>query len=80
MSAKLYFSNSPSILLDKLSRNLEWADPFQPPHIAYPTPAMKRWVQMRLAEKRGILANVDFLPLERTLWQRLETLDSEHVV
>ena len=80
MSAHLYFSNSPAVLLDKLSRNLEWSDPFRSPHIATPTPAMKRWVQMRLAEKRGIVANVDFNQLERTLWQRLEALDLEHVV
>ena len=80
MSAKLYFSNSPAVLLDKLSQNLEWADPFRPPHIATPTPAMKRWVQMGLADKRGIIANVDFMQLERTLWQRLEVLDLEHVV
>jgi exodeoxyribonuclease V gamma subunit len=80
MSAHLYFSNSPSVLLDKLSQNLEWSDPFRSPHIATPTPAMKRWVQMRLAEKRGIVANVDFNQLERTLWQRLEALDLEHVV
>ncbi|MEO6095877.1 MAG: exodeoxyribonuclease V subunit gamma [Fibrobacteria bacterium] len=80
MSAHLYFSNSPGVLLDKLSGNLEWSDPFLSPHIATPTPAMKRWVQMRLAEKRGIVANVDFMQLERTLWQRLEALDAFHVV
>src|SRR3954447_26515080 len=80
MSAQLYFSNSPAVLLDKLSLNLQWSDPFQSPHIATPTPAMKRWVQMRLEEKSGIVANVDFLQLERTLWQRLEILDQEHVV
>jgi exodeoxyribonuclease V gamma subunit len=80
MSAHLYFSNSPAILLDKLSLNLEWSDPFRSPHIATPTPAMKRWVQMRLAEKRGIVANVEFMQLERTLWQRLEELDPFRVV
>jgi|GEM_PF-2274814 len=79
MSAHLYFSNSPAVLLDKLSQNLEWTDPFLSPHIATPTPAMKRWVQMRLAEKRGIVANVEFMQLERTLWQRLEALDVFHV-
>lgn len=80
MSATLYFSNSPAVLLERLSRNLEWDDPFLSPHIATPTPAMKRWVQMRLAERRGIVANVDFMQFERTLWQRLEALDLEHVV
>jgi len=80
MSAKLFFSNSPTILLNKLSENLEWSDPFLSPHISTPTPALKRWVQMRLAEKRGIVANVDFMQLEKTLWGRLEKLDAEHIV
>ncbi len=80
MSAKLFFSNSPLVLLEKLSQNLEWSDPFKAPHIATSTQAMKRWVQMRLSEKRGILANMDFMPLERMLWQRLEKLDLDHEV
>ena len=80
MSAQLFFSNSPSVLLDRLSANLDWSDPFRSPRIATPTPAMKRWVQLRLAEKRGIVANVEFLQLERMLWKRLESLDLEHVV
>lgn len=80
MSATLYFSNSPAVLLERLSRNLEWDDPFLSPNIATPTAAMKRWVQLRLAEERGIVANVQFLHLERTLWKRLEELDQEHVV
>jgi exodeoxyribonuclease V gamma subunit len=79
MSAQLFFSNSPAILLERLSDNLDFSDPFRSPRIATPTPAMKRWVQLRLAEKRGILANVDFLQLERMLWRRLEELDLEHV-
>jgi exodeoxyribonuclease V gamma subunit len=80
MSAQLFFSNSPAILLERLSDNLDFSDPFRSPRIATPTPAMKRWVQLRLAEKRGIVANVDFLQLERMLWRRLEELDLEHVV
>lgn len=80
MSAQLFFSNSPAILLERLSDNLDFSDPFRSPRIATPTPAMKRWVQLRLAEKRGIVANVDFLQLERMLWRRLEELDPEHVV
>ncbi len=80
MPAKLYFSNSPAALLDKVADNLEWQDPFDTQHIATPTPAMKRWVQMRLADKLGIIANVEFLPLERTLWRQLEELDAEHFV
>jgi exonuclease V gamma subunit len=80
MSAQLFFSNSPAILLERLSDNLDFSDPFRSPRIATPTPAMKRWVQLRLAEKRGILANVEFLQLERMLWRRLEELDPEHVV
>lgn len=83
MSATLYFSNSPAVLLERLSANLanqDGEDPFNSPAIATPTAAMKRWVQLRLAEERGIVANVQFLHLERTLWRRLEELDQEHVV
>lgn len=80
MSATLYFSNSPAVLLERLSDNLAWDDPFLPPNIATPTAAMKRWVQLRLAEEKGIVANVNFLHLERTLWKRLEELDQEHIV
>jgi len=79
MSAQLFFSNSPALLLARLSDNLDFSDPFRSPRIATPTPAMKRWVQLRLAEKRGIIANVEFLQLERMLWKRLEELDLEHV-
>src|SRR3954469_4651258 len=79
MSAQLFFSNSPALLLARLSDNLDFSDPFRAPRIATPTPAMKRWVQLRLAERRGILANVEFLQLERMLWKRLEELDLEHV-
>lgn len=79
MSATLYFSNSPAVLLERLSANLEWGDPFLSPAIATPSAAMKRWVQLRLAEERGIVANVQFLHLERTLWKRLEDLDQQHV-
>jgi len=79
MSAQLFFSNSPALLLARLSDNLDFSDPFRSPRIATPTPAMKRWVQLRLAEKRGIIANVEFLQLERMLWKRLEELDQEHM-
>lgn len=80
MPVQLYFSNSPVLLLDRLERNLDFSEPFRSPSIATPTPAMKRWVQMRLAERRGIIANVKFMHLERTLWQRLEELDQYRVV
>lgn len=80
MSASLYFSNSPKALLERLSQDLRWVDPFDSPRIATPSSAMKRWVQLRLAEERGIVANVEFLHLERMLWLRLEELDRERVV
>lgn len=80
MSATLYFSNSPMALLERLSGNLAWDDPLESPRIATPSSAMKRWVQLRLAEERGIVANVEFLQLERILWRRLEELDLERVV
>lgn len=77
MPAQLYFSNSPAVLLDKLAENLAWDDPFASPNIATANPSMRRWVQMRLADKLGISANIDFMLLERLLWRRLAELDVE---
>ncbi len=75
MSAQLYFSNSLTVLLDKLSENLVYVDPFSPPSIATPNVSLKTWVQAALAEKKGIVANYSFALLEKTLWSRLADLD-----
>ncbi len=75
MPARLYFSNSLDALVDRLIRGLDGADPFVAPSIATPTPALRGWLQIRLAERLGIAANIDFPHLEKLLWDRLAQLD-----
>jgi len=50
-------------------------DPFDAPVIATPTPALRGWLQIQLAEKLGIAANLNFPHLEKLLWDRLAELD-----
>lgn len=76
MSATLYFSNSAGILLDRLAHHVGQGDPFTAPRIATPTAALRRLVQMGLAERLGAAANLGFLHLERALWDCLANLDA----
>src|SRR3954464_13193113 len=75
MPARLYFSNSLEALADRLIAGLEGGDPFETPAIAVPTPALRGWLQTRIALKTGIAANIGFELLESLLWQRLGELD-----
>ena len=75
MPSRLYFSNSLAALADRLIAGLDGADPLEAPVIAMPTPALRGWLQTRIAEKNGIAANLDFQLLESLLWQRLAGLD-----
>ncbi len=76
MSATLYFSNSAAILLDQLAAHIGQGDPFTAPRLATPTAALRRLVQMGLAERLGAVANLGFLHLERALWDCLANLDA----
>jgi exonuclease V gamma subunit len=77
------------LLLDRL-RSV-WNDPFKPPTIIVPSPAVGKWLVMCLAacadesgRKFGCIANLDLPTLERYLWQALKPdvnmhlLDVEH--
>jgi len=75
MSAALYFSNSMDLLLDQLAEEIAPGDPFFAPNLATATPAMRRLVQMGLAERMGVAANLGFQPLEKSLWHCLAELD-----
>ena len=75
MPARLYFSNSLDALVGRLIQGLSSSDPFETPSIATPTPALRGWLQIRLADRLGIAANFAFPQLEKLLWQRLAELD-----
>ncbi|MDR2578240.1 MAG: exodeoxyribonuclease V subunit gamma [Chitinispirillales bacterium] len=51
-----------------------WGDPFDPPAIIVPNPAVGKWLRARLAEPPafGCVANARLLTLEKFLWNALE--------
>ena len=75
MPSRLYFSNSLDALAERLIQGLGGNDPFNPPDIATPSSALRGWLQIRMAEKLGIAANLKFPHLEKLLWNRLAELD-----
>jgi len=50
-----------------------WRDPFDPPAVVVPNPAVGKWLNIRLAEDPsvGCVANARMLMLERFLWDAL---------
>jgi len=50
-----------------------WRDPFDPPAVVVPNPAVGKWLSVRLAEDPtvGCVANARMLTLERFLWDAL---------
>jgi exodeoxyribonuclease V gamma subunit len=51
-----------------------WRDPFDPPAVIVPNPAVGKWLGVRLAQDPsiGCVANARMLTLERFLWDALE--------
>jgi exonuclease V gamma subunit len=78
----LYLHFAPStnrlvpVLLEKL--RTVWTDPFRPPAIIVPSPAVGKWLQLRLADWPApdnqpleCVANLEMQTLERFLWNAL---------
>ena len=64
MSSRLHFSNSLDALAEQLVENLDGTgDPFDAPVIATPTPALRGWLQIQLAEKLGNLKVANMIML-----------------
>jgi Exonuclease V gamma subunit len=79
----LLFAPSADVLVPTLLKNIRevWKDPFAPPTLIVPSPAVGRWLQLRLADcpaesngrplALGCTANLEMQTLERFLWQIL---------
>lgn len=77
MPARLYFSNSLDALAERMRANLaqEGGDPLAVSAIATPSPAVRDWLKVRLAEQAGVAAGLSFPHLENLLWNELAARD-----
>lgn len=63
---ELYIADSLERLLQKLQSQLqENLDPLKAPRILVPNRNLRRWMQMQLAQKQGVAANLNFQYLEQ---------------
>lgn len=78
MSLHLRFAPSADLLLEGFLRELRevWRDPFCPPTLLVPNPALGKWLTLRLADYPkdgfGCLMSLERGTLERFLWQSLQ--------
>lgn len=74
MALHLRFSNSHEPLVRELSLALDacWTDFAQPPPVVVPSPAVAKWLKLRLCETRGPLVGLPTPTLEGFLWKSLD--------
>lgn len=82
MSIELYYSNQLNVLFECLNINLvssyrHFKDPLDPDKVIVLNSHIRKWLQLKLAMKNGIVANVKFPFLEGVLWDLLETLSKK---
>jgi len=73
---RLTFSNRFEALLDGLVESLGEppASPFEPQHVVVPSMAVRRRIELALADRLGICANVEFSFLGAWLWRQIGRL------
>lgn len=70
---RLHTSNDAARLADALGRQLHAArgNPLAPTRVLVPHAGLKRWLQAHLAERLGVIANVEFTPPAQFTWELL---------
>ncbi|MBS0431580.1 MAG: exodeoxyribonuclease V subunit gamma, partial [Proteobacteria bacterium] len=71
---KLYTGNDAARLADRLGERLgesTRAHPLAPARVLVPHAGLKRWLQAHLAERLGVIANVEFTPPAQFTWELL---------
>ena len=70
---RLHTSNDAARLADALGRQLRAArgNPLAPARVLVPHAGLKRWLQVHLAERLGVIANVEFTPPAQFTWELL---------
>ncbi|HEX7323913.1 MAG TPA: exodeoxyribonuclease V subunit gamma, partial [Rhodanobacteraceae bacterium] len=70
---RLITSNDTARLADALGARLcaPTGDPLAPARVLVPQAGLKRWLQVHLAERLGVVANVEFIPPAEFAWELL---------
>lgn len=70
---RLHTSNDAARLADALGERLHAAHdhPLVPARVLVPQAGLKRWLQVHLAERFGVIANVEFTPPAQFAWELL---------
>ena len=70
---RLHTSNDAAKLADALGEQLLAArgNPLTPARVLVPQAGLKRWLQVHLAERLGVIANVEFMPPAQFAWELL---------
>ena len=70
---QLSFSNRFEILIERLLEQLDekGPDPFSAPQVIVPSTALERRIELALADRHGICANVEFSYLGQWLWRQI---------
>ncbi len=82
MPIELNFGNHLETLAERLNDEFRAEcegkpDIFVPSLVLVPNANLKKWLQLRLAKKNGVMMNIDFQFLETGLWRLLESLEEK---
>jgi exodeoxyribonuclease V gamma subunit len=76
---RLHTSNDAARLADALGERLHarGGNPLLPARVLVPQAGLQRWLQVHLAEKLGVIANVEFTPPAQFAWELLRAAQPE---
>jgi exodeoxyribonuclease V gamma subunit len=82
MSLRLFFSNDISVLAEQFDQILKKhsKDPFAPPRVITPGTHIHKWLQLRVAEKNGIVLGIQREFIESFLWNSLNPKENQKVL
>ena len=67
----LHYSNRLDRLIVPLAQELDKRDPFDTADIVVPNFSLEKWISLKLAQYKGIAANLSFITLEKAIYQSL---------
>ena len=74
---RLHYSNHLEKLIVPLARELDKRNPFDTADIVVPNFSLEKWISLKLAQIRGIAANLRFITLEKAINEGLKNKLSE---